>query len=122
MSSSTGSVWRPTTARNRAEEARVLAHRLRHEWQRLRRGGNADERGIDVGDVVAEPPSVAGAAIVALVGVQHEDLAWKAVARRAPIIEGLNAGRRDAHRVGVVPVRGERMAAEVGAHAPEPGT
>src|SRR5262245_56327636 len=71
--------------------------------------------------MVAETRPVSGAAIVPLVGVEHEHMAGQAVAHRAPITEGLNADRRDPHPVRVVPVRGERMAAEERAHALEPG-
>ena len=56
-----------------------------------------------------------GAAVVRLVGMQHDDLAGRAALRPAPVVEDLEPGLRHADRVRVVTMPGEGAAAEPGA-------
>src|SRR5690606_12161768 len=66
-----------------------------------------DQGGIDIDDAVGEAFLRPGAAIVKLVRVQDVALARQAVPALSPEVEALNAGQRDADRIGVVPVQGE---------------
>ncbi|MOA52527.1 hypothetical protein D3C78_1758340 [compost metagenome] len=56
-----------------------------------------------------------------LVRVQDDGAARQAVAHAVAIAEAVHAGQRATDGIGVVPVRREAMAAEVGFHALQPG-
>ena len=80
-----------------------------------------DRGRIDVEDPIAESGLGAGGAVVQLVRMQHMRVAGEAMAARAAIADRLHAGRGDADRVGVVPMRRERPSGERGFQALDAG-
>ena len=87
----------------RGAERRVVDHRRGDKRRRRclveRRG---DQGRLDIEHAVAEARFVAGAAVVDLVGMEHDDLPGEADALRAAIPEALHARECEADRVGVV--------------------
>ncbi len=86
---------------------RIGDKRQRPPGERLLHEGRGD-----VQDAVSEPGIGARPAVVGLVRVQEVELSRQTAPVGAAIAEPLHACRRDPDRVGVVPVRLERAAAE----------
>lgn len=67
--------------------------------------GLDDPLGRHIDHPIDETRFGAGGPVMQLVGMQHDDIAGKARAQGAAIVEGLHARKRHADAVGIVPVR-----------------
>lgn len=74
--------------------------------------GFDDPLGRHIDHPIDETSFGAGGPVMQLVGMQHDDIAGKARAQGAAIVEGLHARKRHADAVGVVPVRSKAVAGE----------
>ena len=84
---------------------RLARHRVPDERQGARPERLGDQARRDVEAAIAVPFIRSGAAVMRLVGMDHERAARLAVQRGAAIAERLHAAQRDADGVAVVPVR-----------------
>ena len=106
-------VQRSQRRKQRRAKVRVADNGIPHEGQGHVRSQALRQQGrLEIEHAVAQPVVGAGAAVMQLVGMQHDDVAGQAPARGPSIAERLHTRERHADRIGVVAMEIESRAAE----------
>lgn len=118
---------RPGHIRERGQqrfvETLIATQHVAHEWQASRPPLQriAHERGLQINHAIAETRLGAGAPVMHLIGMNHNDIAAHAVGAGTAIHEGLNAAERVSNGVEVVAMRVIRVTCEKCIEALEAG-